>query len=491
MSGTSGEASSLPGNSFLKKVWSTSEELPKGDFLTDTKPAPLGWILGSVAIILALVVSLVAYLAIKRSEAAMSDLLAEKGASLIQVFESALRTGMRGEGGLALQTLLDEMAKSPDIEFVAVTMPDGLILAHSDRDRIGEPLILNDQEMNADILASLNPGSKEQWRVDSAENHRVFLLYRHFTLGRKNWDKNMPEPTIFLGMDVSPYEITRDQNRSYIALLSVVTLLVGLVCLLAVGYAQRAAESRHSQHLAESEARRLAREARRNEKLAAVGSLAAGVAHEIRNPLSSIKGYATYFKQLFPDGDPNKEAASVMVREVDRLNRVVTDLLGLSKPDDIRLKQASLHPIAEHVLRMLRPNALERKVNVHLRVAPVLPEIMIDIDRISQVLLNLCFNALDAMPKGGDLTVALAGGANRVCLMVKDTGEGINPKNLPRIFDPYFTTKNSGTGLGLPMAYKIINAHKGHIEAKSTTAAQNHGNSGTTFFVWLNVSGNA
>lgn len=447
----------------------------------------LGWILGSFAIIFVVVVFLVAYLAISRSEEAMSNLLAEKGSSLLKVFESALKTGMKGESGLQIQVLLEEMAKAPDIEFVAVTMPDGIILAHSDKSRIGEIMQMKGQILAAEQMAALNPSDSEQWLMTKAEGRRVFLLYRHFTLDQKDWSDNLPQPTIFLGLDVSPFEITRSQNRSYVAMLSIVTLLVGLAGLLALCYAQRAADSKQSQRMAEKEVRRLEEEVRRNEKLAAIGTLAAGVAHEIRNPLSSIKGYATYFSEKFPAGSDDREAAQVMVREAERLNRVITDLLGLSKPGDIQLKPVCVQNVAEHVLRLLRQNAFNANIRLVFCKALKIPDVPADMEKLSQALLNLCLNSLDAMKNGGTLTIAISGGRKKICIMVCDTGSGISPDIAGCIFDPYFTTKSTGVGLGLPMSYKIIKLHKGQLEVRSFADNAFASQIKTIFYIWLPV----
>lgn len=439
-------------------------------------------VLGIIAFFLAIVIGLVSWMIYKRSEAAMADLLAEKGTSLLNVFEGALRTGMTSQTGLHLQTLLGEISSSSDIEFVAVTMPDGTIIAHSDKSRIGDAIIHNAIALDQAKMEQLAPTEKEKWLVTNMEGRRVFLIYRHFTMGHKNWDKDVPEPTIFLGLEVSPFEITNGQNRSFVTVLALVTMLVVLCGLIALSFAQRAAVSSRKRRHAEKEVQRLEAEVRRTEKLAAVGTLAAGVAHEIRNPLSSIKGYATYFRQRFPADSEDREAADVMVREVDRLNRVITDLLGLSRPDTATLKPVRMEYVIDHVIRVVRHNAAEKKIKVSTSLARSLPPVMGDMERLNQALLNLCLNAIEAMPDGGKLEISASATEDRLCLMVRDNGAGIPADIMASIFDPYFTTKSSGTGLGLPMVYKIVKAHKGEIDVVSNGEDDGWA---TTFRIWL------
>ncbi|WP_291301119.1 two-component system sensor histidine kinase ZraS [Desulfovibrio sp. MES5] len=445
---------------------------------------PLGLLMGGAALVLALMISLLAYISIERSEAAMGRLLAEKGSSFIIAFESILRSGMRSEAGVRLQVLLEEMASSPGIIFIAVTMPDGTIVAHSDRSRLGEILRMEGKEMDEARMRALNPGMLARWGIMHLEGRRVFAVYRQFSPGMADAMRGYPTPIIFLGLDISPFEITRSQNRDYVAMLSAVTLLVGLACLLALYYAERARESRQRQRKAEVEIRRLEGEVRRKEKLAAVGNLAAGVAHEIRNPLSSIKGYATYFGQRFPEGSEDRAAANVMVNEVDRLNRVIMDLIGLSRPSDVSPRPGNVEDVVQHVVRLIGQDAEKRGVEVECKISREVPKALVDPERMGQALLNLCINALDAMPEGGCLTLAATRNKKGVCLMVRDSGVGIPPRQLPHIFDPYFTTKGQGTGLGLAMVHKIVEAHNGEISVVSRQAKAG-GQGETLFRIWL------
>lgn len=469
-------------------------EKDSGHFAVRVQGLRLALILGIAALVLVFAVVFMAWMSIQRSEKDMAKLLAAKGASLLMVFESALKTGMQAETGLVLQSLLQEMVKGPDIDFVAVTMPDGVIIAHSDNERLGEPMRLGLDDLGATRLSELAPAEKEQWRITEAEGEKVFLLYRHFTLGSKDWPKDVPQPTIFLGMDASPFEITYIQNRNYIIMLGLVLVFAGLLVLVSIYFAQRAAELRLRQHHTESELQRMAEEMRRSEKLAAIGTLAARVAHEIRNPLSSIKGYATYFQQKFPEGSEDRAAAGVMISEASRLNRVVTDLLGLSRPEDAQLKEIAVQDLVMHVLRLMRPQAAQAKVQLESRLAPRIPRISGDMERLTQALLNLCLNALEASFPSSRVIIAVSGGKRRVCVMVCDEGRGIRPDLMEKIFNPFFTTRASGTGLGLPMVHRIVRSHKGEMDLFSREceldADGNVIKKGQTIFrIWLPLAG--
>ena len=225
---------------------------------------PLGLLLGGAAVVLALMVTLLTLISIDRSEAAMARLLAEKGSSLIIAFESILRSGMRSEAGVRLQVLLEEMAESPGIVFVAVTMPDGTIVAHSNPARLGEILQVGGREADDMTMRELAPDMLPHWGIMRMEGRRVFTVYRLFSPGMHDLPRGFPMPVIFLGLDLSPFEITRSQNRDYVAMLAAVTLLVGLACLVALYYAERARESRQRQRMAEGKVRRLEEEVRRD-----------------------------------------------------------------------------------------------------------------------------------------------------------------------------------------------------------------------------------
>ena len=217
-----------------------------------------------------------------------------------------------------------------------------------------------------------------------------------------------------------------------------------------------------------TEVRTLRREVARSQRLASVGRLAAGVAHEIRNPLSSIKGFATYFKERYPDRPEDQQTADIMIQEVDRLNRVVGQLLEFARPISIKPKTISLEDLLNDAVRLIKERAAEKNITVNTRNTTQINTAWGDPDRINQILLNLFLNAIDAMENAGELDVEISSDDSReICISVSDTGCGISPQDIPRVFDPYFTTKSTGTGLGLAIAHNIAEVMGGRISVES------------------------
>jgi len=218
-----------------------------------------------------------------------------------------------------------------------------------------------------------------------------------------------------------------------------------------------------------SEVQELKKEVERSTRLASIGRLAAGVAHEIRNPLSSIKGFATYFGERYKDIPEDKDTAKIMVNEVERLNRVISQLLEFARPVDIKKKMFDIKTTINHSTKMIERNATEKDIRVSVEIPSDIPHIAVDSDRINQVFLNLFLNSIEAMDSGGELSIIVdyASVTKMMKITVGDTGKGIDPDDLGNIFDPYFTTKQSGTGLGLAIVHRIIESHDGEIKVES------------------------
>lgn len=218
-----------------------------------------------------------------------------------------------------------------------------------------------------------------------------------------------------------------------------------------------------------SEIRHLKEEIERNQRLAAVGRLAAGVAHEIRNPLSSIKGFATYFKERYREVPEDQKTAEIMIQEVERLNRVIGQLLEIARPVSIQKRPTSIQTLIKHSLKVIEGDTQMRGIKIDTTIPPEIGEVLVDPDRIKQVLLNLYLNAIEAMEQGGTLSVEVLQDkdSKNVQIHISDTGTGIREQNLTHIFDPFFTTKSSGTGLGLAIVHNIIASHKGEVKVTS------------------------
>jgi two-component system sensor histidine kinase HydH len=213
--------------------------------------------------------------------------------------------------------------------------------------------------------------------------------------------------------------------------------------------------------------RQLENEVVRSRHLNSLGSLAAGVAHEIRNPLSSIKGFAVYFKGRLAGNVEDEKTADILIREVERLNRVISQLIEFARPLELKLAEINLPDLIDHTIALIKQEMLQNKIEVAIDIADGLPPLKADADKIKQVLLNIFLNSLAAMKNGGNLSIKLLAGKDNMNLIITDTGGGIEKTDLPRIYDPYFTSKPAGTGLGLAVVQKIMEAHGGAVGVES------------------------
>jgi two-component system sensor histidine kinase HydH len=191
--------------------------------------------------------------------------------------------------------------------------------------------------------------------------------------------------------------------------------------------------------------------------------MAAGVAHELRNPLSSIKGLATLLQSHFTAESKEAETAEILIKEVERLNRSIGELLEYARPGELFRKRTPINGLLEKTVSLITVDAQSSGVSVILDTDTEIPDVFIDPDRFKQVLLNLLLNAVQAMPGGGELRVSSAWAEGEVEITIRDSGVGIDPENLGRVFDPYYTTKNNGTGLGLALSLKIVEEHGGQL----------------------------
>ncbi len=226
-----------------------------------------------------------------------------------------------------------------------------------------------------------------------------------------------------------------------------------------------------------------------NKRLAAIGKLAAGVAHEIRNPLSSIKGFATYFGKRYEENSSDKETAQIMVKEVERINRSITQLLEFAKPMKIEKKPVDINDLIRHSLKLVKHDIVKKNIQTGIDINIKNNIIYTDGDRMNQVLLNLYINAIQAMEKNGKLEIKVMDKEEKgfIEIRVKDSGAGIDKASLDLVFDPYFTTRSTGTGLGLSIVYTIIENLGGTICVQSVQSDQNVKEKGTCFIINLPV----
>jgi signal transduction histidine kinase len=199
------------------------------------------------------------------------------------------------------------------------------------------------------------------------------------------------------------------------------------------------------------------------ERLAAVGELAASVAHEIKNPLAGIRGACEIISDLLAHDDPRRELSTEVHRQIDRLDRTLRDLLLFSKPRETKLTPSDIHQVIEHVLYVLLGDTQAAKVRVRRVYADPMPRIPLDPEQMEQVFFNVLLNSFQAMAFDGTVAIATEADASEVRVRIVDTGPGIPAEIADKIFKPFFTTRSKGTGLGLAIVRNIVNAHRGSI----------------------------
>jgi signal transduction histidine kinase len=351
------------------------------------------------------------------------------------------------EKEIGVQTQIENLGRQSDSEFVAFLDSNLNVVAHTDRDRIGqqekEPLVLR-AKGDRRLLSQI---------VESSGGKRYLEVVKPVALDESNMG------FLKIGLGVGSMEIAWYNSLRAILILGVAICAAGILGMAAIFHNQNS-------HLQEVKALEI--EVLHRERLSALGNMAATVAHEVRNPLNAISMGLQRLKIEFQpsqDGDEYSRLTQLMLGEVHRLNSIVEQFLSLARPLEINPEELRLQDTLKELAALEEGNAKQWKVQIRVVASADLPPLKADREYLKQTLLNLILNGFQAMPEGGTLTLEAKTSNSNFLIAVTDTGTGIAPENLSRIFDPYFTTKAQGSGLGLAISRWIIESHGGTITA--------------------------
>lgn len=217
----------------------------------------------------------------------------------------------------------------------------------------------------------------------------------------------------------------------------------------------------------------------RGDKLASLGNIAASMAHEIKNPLASIKGLTQILDENIKDPEFVSKYMGIVLRQIDRIDSLVEKLLQIGKPQKVVMTYVNLKDIILGIIKLIESQCDNNNIKIELCLFDI--HIWGNFEQLTQAFMNVVLNSIDAMPKGGKLAIKFEIVNDKVLVVISDTGDGISPSNLKMLFDPFFTTKENGTGLGLAIFYRIITEHRGIIDIESKISH------GTTFKTWFYV----
>lgn len=495
---------------------------------TPNPEARTGWtaaLLGGVLVLLLAALAITTHDRLRRTNELMVQSLTYHGTLIVQALEGATRASMRQGAwrSVMLQALVDELVDHPHVDSIAILGPDGRVMASSRREGSPESGQLDGDDPLADLpeplrhevearqpFASFIPG-------ELVVGRRFEPLQRLLRMGRAlpAWACAMessqppppppppPPPEALNGQAVPPgaalqtpaqpasegpeaergmmdhhghARLRLGLGQAYVLMrlstqafeedrqrdLRQSTLLAGLIftAALLVALGLMAAARRHDREVS-----RLRKEVAEAAHLAAVGRLAGSVAHEVRNPLSALRGLVQFLAKGRDPSSKEAEYASVAVAEVDRLERVVSGLLEYTRPRPPRRLAMDLAESIQGTLDLMADDPRAQGVEMRLEVAPGLPQVLADPDQVRQVLVNLVVNALEAMDGRGSLSIAAQTHKGLVKVEVADSGPGLPPGEPEQVFDPFFSTRERGTGLGLAIARRIAQAHGGDLKA--------------------------
>ncbi len=328
--------------------------------------------------------------------------------------------------------------QTQDIAFFALIDEKGLYRFHTNPDLIGKPF------EGTIPFATLRDGATTDVRITLRTGERAFEF---------NAPIYLPGETLALRLTLHTHRADTVIRRARFNMMVLFALLAAGWTLALALYRFTRREEQHKLEMA------------RREALARLGEMGAMLAHEIRNPLAGIKGYAQLIDKK-PLDERNSGFARRIVAEARRMETLVSDLLAYARSARESTSAVNLNEIISHAADLLQhePDTLHIKITAH---CPEALQIAGNSDSLGQVILNLGKNAIQAMPDGGDLRITAAGSGNSVKIEVSDTGIGISRENVQMIFEPFFTTKAKGTGLGLALCRKIVEEHGGSIEVHS------------------------
>ncbi len=446
--------------------------------------------------ILFVVVLFLASYSLQRAEFGIGTKMANSGMRAILLYEAITKGKIKLDENHNYEDLITSLNGEFSYVFFAITDHEGNFIAHSNQEKIGDSIYIEDLDGEVFDFSEhinfllTNRTSGTDWDFVQIDDTEFFIIHRILDLGNPN-DKEKSH--IFVALDpiliqqeVAFYRESIIKTSLWIFGLGVASFWTFLMVFRAYIGRKRMSVASDIIEDMQKEMEWLKTEVQKHEKLTAMSTLAAGVAHELRNPLSSIKGYATYFSNQFPKGSTSNEVAHIMIDEVERLNRVIKDLINVAQPIALEKKVVSLHSIINSTIALLMQDA--NTLGISLILTGKDRMVFADVDRLKQAFLNILLNAIEAfkeddyikaMTDKAYIKVHLAEGPGMIKIQIKNNASPIDPKDIKRIFDPYFTTKSNGTGLGLLITTKIIESHDGSI------AAQSHKDIGTLFTVQL------